>query len=109
MRSGSCSATYLASPLGATFGIRSRSMLNRRSHSLRIARPPRNHPFSRRTVVRGVSKWKAGSGTFHPGPYVASSSFSGLAGAGRVRPARVQVPSGKIQSSWNGVPISPIR
>ena len=70
---------------------------------------PRNQPLSRRTVVRGVSKWKAGSGTFHPGPYVASSSFSGRAGAGSVRPARVQVPSGKIHSSSKGVPISPSR
>ena len=59
--------------------------------------------------MRGVAKWNAGSGTFQPGPYVASSSFSGRAGAGSVRPARVQVPSGKIHSSSNGVPISPIR
>ena len=59
--------------------------------------------------MRGVAKWKAGSGTLQFGPYVASRSFSGLAGAVSVLPANVHVPSGKIHSSSKGVPISPIR
>ena len=38
---------------------------------------------------------KAGSGTAQDGPYVASSSRSGAAGAGKVRPSSVHVVSGE--------------
>ena len=54
-RSGSCSATCRASALGCTFGIFSRSVLNRRSHSLRIdpaAAEPAVEPAVRR--ARGL-------------------------------------------------------
>ena len=47
---------------------------------------PRNQPSSARTVRGGVVNWKAGSGTRQPGPYIASSSFSGRAGTGIGRP-----------------------
>ena len=61
-------------------------------------RVPRNQPLSRRYVVRGVSKWYAGSGTRQPGPYVASRNSSVFAGAGRCGPRACRCPSGKIHS-----------
>ena len=59
-------------------------------------------------MVAGGANLKAGSGVRH-GPYVAVSSLSGSAGAGKVRPSRVVVPSGKIHDSSKGTRISPIR
>ena len=59
--------------------------------------------------MAGGAKWNAGSGTRHEAPYIAVSTRSVSAGAGKVRPSRVVVPSGKIQDSSNGSRISPMR
>ena len=59
-------------------------------------------------MVAGGAKWKAGSGTRH-GAVRRGEQPSGSAGAGKVRPSSVVVPSGKIQDSSNGSRISPMR